>query len=56
MPFEAITQPSDSQNPVALPSPLFYVYDSITDTWYQLDPEAWSDLVLQADDQEQPSC
>lgn len=45
MPLQAITQSSDSQNP-----PLFAVYDSITRTWYHLDPEAWSDLALQGND------
>jgi len=52
MPLQAITQSSDSQNPPALPAPLFYVYDSLTCTWYELDAEAWSDLVLQADDEQ----
>jgi len=33
------------------PDPLFAVYDSLTDTWYEMDAEAWADLVLQADDE-----
>lgn len=37
--------------PETTPAPLFAVYDSLTDTWYELDAEAWADLVLQGDDE-----
>lgn len=37
----------DSDNP---DTPLFAVYDSLTDTWYELDADLWADVALQADD------
>jgi len=50
MPSKAMTQSSDSQNPAASPTPLFFVHDTLSNTWYELDAEAWDDLVLQAPD------
>lgn len=29
---------------------LFAVYDSLSDTWYELDADLWQDVALQADD------
>lgn len=49
MPYEAMISEPDSQNPA---TPLFAVYDSITDTWYELDPELWLDVALQGIDQD----
>ncbi len=56
MPAKAMSSATDSHNQTAPLTPLFFVYDSLTCTWYELDAEAWADLVLQGDDQEQSSC
>lgn len=53
MASKAMTLASDSQNP---DTPLFAVYDSLSDTWYMLDAELWMDVALQGDDEELPSC
>lgn len=47
MASKAMTQTSDSHNPAA---PLLVVYDSLTNTWYELDSELWMDVALQGDD------
>lgn len=47
MPLEAMIQSSDSQNPS---TPTLVVYDSLSDTWYELDADLWIDLALQGDD------
>ena len=31
-------------------TPLFAVHDSLTGTWYEMDADAWGDLVLQGND------
>ena len=47
MACKAMILASDSHNPAA---PLFAVYDSISNTWYELDSDLWADVALQADD------
>jgi len=53
MPTKAMILASDSLNPAA---PLFAVYDSLSDTWYELDSDTWIDVALQGDDPEEEPC
>lgn len=53
MPFEAMISEPDSQNPSV---PLLAVYDSLSDTWYELDPALWMDVALQGDDPDEELC